>query len=260
MKTMLKTAAVSFAMLCKGYAEKEVLLPDLRLPDGRVIRNVKLWKENEAVANYSYDEKVREGFGLINMVDLPLVAQVALGYSPEKEIAEKQQQADARKAFADAATLQSLSLRARTGSASRQEFKTWDTSWGSYEKTVDQNRALVLELRNKEEAGGAAYIEVLWLHNGADGKGKVAGVFSIQRSKLMLNAKQTIGGNVTSSFGREDNNYKALGIRNVSGQGFAGWIVRAVDPESGKVLAVQAMRTPLVEWSDKTPVGKKDQF
>lgn len=258
-----RTLAVLLVMLstvCGAFGQARVKLKSLRLPDGKVLENVELWKENESEANYSYKGRGSSGFGLVEMSKLPPEVQSRLGYKPDAEAAKKLAEKEEQELLKSSPTIQSVSMRAKTGSAGRSTTTSWKTSWGSYEKEIDQERALALSIRNGMDKRGVVYVEVIWLTNGADGKGPAVGVSSINRQRILLAPRETITGTVTSSFGRTDNNYAALGIRQVAGKGFAGWVVRVVDPESGKVIASEAMREPLKVWSDKIKVAGKASF
>jgi hypothetical protein len=225
-----------------------------------VLENVEIWKKDESRARFSFKSGRRSGSGILKMSDLPPEVQAELGYKPAEEAAKKKTAEEKAELLRSSPTIQDVTMRAKTGSAGRSTTTSWETSWGSYEKDIDQKRALALSLRNGTETRGVVYVEVIWLTNGADGKGPPVGVSSINRQRILLGPRETTTGTVTSSFGRTDSNYEALGIRQVAGNGFAGWVVRVVDPESGKILALQAMRDPLKLWSDKVKVAPKSSF
>lgn len=251
------------AMIATAFGaprQDKVKLKELRLPDGKIVENVEIWKKDEGRAGYSFKSGRSSGFGTLKMSDLAPEVQSQLGYNPAEEAAKNKAAEDKEELLRSSPTIQAVAMRAKTGSAGRSTTTSWETSWGSYEKDIDQKRALALSLRNDTDTRGVVYVEVIWLTNGSDGKGQPIGVSSINRQRILLGPRETTTGTVTSSFGRTDSNYEALGIRQVAGSGFAGWVVRAVDPESGKILALQAMRDPLKLWSDKVKVAPKSSF
>jgi hypothetical protein len=240
MTALTGIALVSIGLLSACMGVEKIKLAELRLGDGSVIHNVKLWKNNEATANYSYDERIKSGFGIIDMKDLPPAVQKKIGYSPEKDAAvqrrvEEQQKEDGelQKTLDAAATLQAVEIRAKTESTGR--------------KYGQPSRSVSVEIRNGTDAAGAAHIEVIWLRNGT---GQDVGILSVSREKILLQPRQTL--TVEIPFASSD--------RQKRGMEISGWIARAVAPESGKVLAIAAMRQPLASLADSIPVGHKDLF
>lgn len=257
---MLVVFAVLLSTAFGAPKQDKVKLKELRLPDGMVLENVEIWKKDESRAGYSFKSGRRSGWGLVKMADLPPEVQAELGYKPDEEAAKNKAAEERAELMKSLPTIRAVTMRAKTGSAGRSTTTSWETSWGSYEKEIDQKRALALSLRNGTDMRGIAYVEVIWLSNGADGKGPPVGVSSINRQRMLLEPRQTVTGTVSTSFGRTDDNYEALGIRRVAGNGLAGWIVRVVDPESGKIIASQAAREPLNIWSDRVKVAPKSSF
>lgn len=260
----------------------------LETTKGRIYEHAKVKKIEADGISISHDS----GTAKIQFDSLSKDLQTAFGYDPEKaaeyrktkaleEIGKQAAQSALLKQKPSAAAedgkrskkpepdqqieiekpiLVSVALTAKTGSAKRDETTSWQTSWGSYNKDIDQSRSISVSLRNGTDQAGTAYVEVLWLTTGADRKSGVLAVSNIVRKKMILNARETVSGTVSQSFTRSDDNYRALGVREMSGRGFGGWVIRVVDPASKRVIAVSAMREPLKKWSEDVEVGNKSDF
>lgn len=148
-------------------------------------------------------------------------------------------------------------MSAKTSSSSREETATWTTSWGSYNKTIDQERVVEVSIRSRSDSPCKVIMEVIWLTNGASGKGNPTGVRSISRVDVEMKPREVITRKVPMSFTLEKQKYVALGMSFQSGGGYAGWVARLVDPVHKTVICQSASSVPDERWSDKVPVYVK---
>ena len=143
-------------------------------------------------------------------------------------------------------------LLAKTVVASSDGNTSWMTSWGSYDKTVDQKRVVEIQVRSTSDTNRTVMLEAIWLT--ADEHGNVTGVMGVIRKEETLVARATQTVRVPMVYSSRDTKYAALGLHYKTGNNFGGWVMRVADPVSRKVIVVQASRPPLLKWSDVVPV------
>lgn len=150
--------------------------------------------------------------------------------------------------------LEPLELSAKTSSMGREEVKTWETSWGSFNKTIDQSRVVEVTVRSRSAVPRKAMVEVIWLSAGSDGKGGPSGIAGVSRFSIELEPREIKVGKVPQSYSREHDRYRALGLTFRSGNSFAGWVARVSDPDTGTVFQTVGSRPPLTIWAERVPV------
>lgn len=148
-------------------------------------------------------------------------------------------------------------LSAKTSSWSTDATTTWATSWGSYNKTIDQTRVVEVSIRSRSDSPSSAILEVIWLSNGTTGKGLPTGVAAVSRATVELKPREVITQKVPMSFTTEKQKYVALGLSFEQGGKYAGWVARLVDPEHKTVICQFGSTVPNLKWSDKVPVYVK---
>lgn len=148
-------------------------------------------------------------------------------------------------------------LSAKTSSWSTDATTTWATSWGSYNKTIDQTRVVEVSVRSRSDSPSSAIVEVIWLSNGTTGKGLPTGVCAVSRATVDLKAREVITCKVPMSFSIEKEKYAALGVSFETGGKYAGWVARLVDPVHKTVICQFGNNVPNLKWSDTVPVYVK---
>ena len=148
-------------------------------------------------------------------------------------------------------------MSAKTSSSSREETVTWSTSWGSYNKTIDQERVVEVSLRSRSDSPSRVIMEVIWLTNGSAGKGNPTGVSAVSRVDVELKPREVLTRKGPLSFSVEKQRYVALGTSFQRGGGYAGWVARLVDPANKTVICQTASMVPYLKWSAKVPVYVK---
>jgi hypothetical protein len=146
-------------------------------------------------------------------------------------------------------------LLARTVATERNESTNWQTSWGSYDKTIDNKRVVEVSVRSSSDTDRTVLVEAIWLAD--DGHGNVRGIMGVIRKELVLTARATQKVRVPMVYSSQDLKLAALGLRFESGSSFGGWIMRISDPVEKKIIVQQGSRPPLLSWSDKLPVSGK---
>ena len=251
-----------------------VRVREFKTPKGEVVKDVHFEKLDDATARYKYRTPTAWVDEQVPMKDLPSDIQRRLGYDATKAEERTRELEDSRhwnkdytkkmaaekKALDAQPVITAVAMTAKTGSAGKETTENWKTSWGSYDKDVTQSRGVAVRLRNGMDQAGVVYVEAIWLSNGADGQGAASSIAKVDRWRMHLKPREITIGTLTGSFSRNDSNYEAAGVRESSGKGYAGWIVRVIDPTNGKILASQASREPLMRWSENAPVGKKEDF
>jgi hypothetical protein len=272
---LLALLALSAGPVHGGVEQAPVRVREFKTPQGEVVKDVEFKKSDEVMASYKYRTPTAWVNQRVPMKDLPSDLQRKLGYDAAKaeEVLRKEEElrlsqrkdykkkaAAEKKALDAQPVITAVAMSAKTGSAGKETTENWKTSWGSYDKDVTQSRGIAVRLRNGMDQAGIVYVEAIWLSNGSDGKGAASGISKVDRMRMALKPREITIGTLTASFSRSDSNYEAMGVRENYGKGYAGWIVRVIDPVNGKILASQASREPLMRWSDKVPVGKKADF
>lgn len=146
-----------------------------------------------------------------------------------------------------------IDLSAKTSSMSRDEITTWSTSWGSFNKTIDQKRIVELSARNRANHASTVVLEVLWLDTGSDGSGAPTGISSVSREEAVIQPNQEFVVKMAFGYSRDYDKYVALGFTERSGNGYGGWIARVADPVAGVIIAETASRPPLLRYSSLVP-------
>lgn len=158
-----------------------------------------------------------------------------------------------------AGVLERGTVTAKTSAMSREEFTSWETSWGSYNKTIDQSRVVQVAVRSRSALSCEAVVEVIWLGNGSEGKGPPTGIAGITRFQVPMKPGEEKTFKIPQSYTRDDDLYRALGVRFQSGTGYAGWVARVSDADSGQIWETVGSRPPLTRWAERVPVSGADE-
>jgi hypothetical protein len=132
--------------------------------------------------------------------------------------------------------------------------KSWETSWGSYDKDVYRSRAVVVTVVS--DYSGQGILEVHWLGSEA-GRASNKGVVIFSKKEITLVAREPQSHEFAALFVESDANYEALDQRDRSGLKYAGWVARLISKE-GRQLAITAARPPLINQIGKPDPNQKE--
>lgn len=133
-------------------------------------------------------------------------------------------------------------LDAQTSSTSRTTDRKWETSWGSYDRTVYRSRFVTVSATAR--TSGSAVIECHWI--GSDpGRPAIKEVTKIDRTPVEMKAGEPVNLDFGALFVQDETKYAALGITDDGGVKYYGWVVRVVT-EGGAVLAAKGARPPMI--------------
>lgn len=130
-----------------------------------------------------------------------------------------------------------------SNAAGRLTDKSWETSWGSYDKDVFRSRALTVTV--SAETAGAVTLEIYWIGSIA-GKSSERGVVLTSKKSVEIAAQSPQSHEFAALFVESDAKYAALGVRDRNGLKYVGWVARLVGKD-GSVLVTKASRPPLVD-------------
>ena len=129
-------------------------------------------------------------------------------------------------------------LRATRARTQNKRDTTWQTSWGSYDKSARRSVAVSIDVRNLESEPVDIIVQTFFIAKGV-GRGAAPYVFDRQLDKISLAPKvMTNLVHASCQITARDENYEALGLRYVKGAKVDGYIVRVV--AEGQVIKTDA--------------------
>lgn len=146
-----------------------------------------------------------------------------------------------------------LKLTSVSNAVGKVTDKSWETSWGSYDKDVFRSRAVVITA--VADTSGKAILEMHWIGSVA-GSPSDRGVVMFAKKEITLVAREPQTHEFAALFVESDANYKALGVRDREGLKYAGWVARVISPD-GRTLTAIAARPPLITMIDPPDPARK---
>jgi hypothetical protein len=148
-----------------------------------------------------------------------------------------------------------LKLTAVSNAIGKVTDKSWETSWGSYDKDVYRSRGVTITAEANKS--GKAILEMHWIGSVA-GSPSDRGVVIFSKKEITLAAREPQTHEFAALFVENDAKYVALGTRDRDGLKYAGWVARVITLE-GQFLTAIAARPPLISMIDK-PDPKAKEF
>jgi hypothetical protein len=132
--------------------------------------------------------------------------------------------------------------------------KSWETSWGSYDKEIFRSRGV--RITAVADKPGKAILELHWIGSTA-GRPSDRGVVIFAKREITLVAREPQTHEFAALFVENDTKYAALGTRERDGLKYAGWVARVITLD-GQVLQAIAARPPLIEMIDAPDPAREE--
>lgn len=143
-----------------------------------------------------------------------------------------------------------LEIKAQHMSGGRSTDTTWQTVWGSYNKTITGKHGVGILLDTRSREVLKVTVEWGWITKDAASNKRYVTMGGHEKAELVQGHPSAHY--ATMAVTSQDDKYNALGIREQSGEEYRGWVVR-VKNKQDTVIAVAASlpefaKYAAVEW------------